>query len=225
MNQKIKIFKKCILGAVLNLLIMTFMLFAANSVLLAQPPEKMNQEEEIAGAAVGSSFLYAKRWSPYVVGIGIGVLSWIAFLLSDKPLGVSTAYARTSGMIERSMRGSKVEEKAYYKEFVPKIDWEWMLAAGLLLGAFVSAGLSGDFRAEWVPPLWQETFGHTPIMRWITALIGGVLMGIGARWANGCTSGHGISGTLQLVVSSWIAVICFFVSGAATALLIYRVIS
>ena len=44
----------------------------------------------------------------------------------------------------------------------------------------------------------------------------------GARLAGGCTSGHGISGTLQLAVSSWIAVICFFVGGIVTALLLYR---
>jgi hypothetical protein len=48
-------------------------------------------------------------------------------------------------------------------------------------------------------------------------------MGLGARWANGCTSGHGISGTLQLAVSSWLAAVCFFIGGIATAQLIFRV--
>ena len=38
---------------------------------------------------------------------------------------------------------------------------------------------------------------------------GGMLMAFGARLAGGCTSGHGISGTLQLNVASWISVICF----------------
>ncbi len=32
-------------------------------------------------------WLTMERWSPYAVGIGIGVLSWITFLLSDKPIG------------------------------------------------------------------------------------------------------------------------------------------
>jgi uncharacterized membrane protein YedE/YeeE len=54
----------------------------------------------------------------------------------------------------------------------------------------------------------------------VVALVGGVFLGIGSRWADGCTSGHGISGTLQMVVSSWIAVICFFIGGVVTALLI-----
>ena len=45
-----------------------------------------------------------------------------------------------------------------------------------------------------------------------------------ARWAGGCTSGHGISGTLQLAVSSWIAAGCFFIGGIATAMLIFKVL-
>ncbi|OGP90477.1 MAG: hypothetical protein A2156_16000 [Deltaproteobacteria bacterium RBG_16_48_10] len=59
-------------------------------------------------------WLSMKQWSPYVVGIGIGVLSWLAFLLSDKPIGCSTAFSRTSGMLERLFRGGAVAEKAYY---------------------------------------------------------------------------------------------------------------
>lgn len=167
-------------------------------------------------------YLYQDRWSPYLVGFGIGVLSWIAFLLSDKPLGVSTAYARTSGMIEKRLRGKHVvQQKKYYQEFVPEIDWEWMLVAGLVVGAAVSALFSGDFRFEFVPPLWESMFGHTTLLRWITAFTGGILLGIGARWASGCTSGHGISGTLQLVVSSWIAALCFFIGGVVTAHLLF----
>jgi len=162
-----------------------------------------------------------KRWSPYAVGIGIGILSWIAFVLSDKPIGVSTAYAQTSGMIEKALQGSRVAEKPYYREYVPRISWTWMLVVGLVAGAFVSAVTSGDFRLAWVPPLWADEFGNSPIVRWAVAFSGGVLLGIGARWADGCTSGHGISGTLQLIVSSWIAVICFFIAGVLIAQMIY----
>jgi len=162
------------------------------------------------------------QWSPYVVGVGIGVLSWLTFLLSDKPIGCSTAYARTSGMVEHVFRGKKVHEKEYYKKFVPEIDWELMLVAGIVIGSFISASLSGQFRFEWVPSLWGEAFGYDPVLRMITALIGGFFIGFGARWAGGCTSGHGISGTLQLAIGSWIATVCFFIGGIATALLIYN---
>jgi uncharacterized membrane protein YedE/YeeE len=169
-------------------------------------------------------YLILERWSPYVVGIGIGILSWFAFLLSDKAIGCSTAYARTSGMIERLVRGNKVLEKPYYEKFAPIVDWEWMLVLGVVIGAFISANLSGTFHVLWVPSLWVASFGTNPVLRWIVALIGGILMGLGARWAGGCTSGHGISGTLQLAISSWLAAICFFIGGIATAMLIFHVI-
>jgi uncharacterized membrane protein YedE/YeeE len=169
-------------------------------------------------------WLTMDRWSPYLVGIGIGVLSWISFLLSDKPLGCSTAFARTSGMIEKLFRGRKVHEKLYYQKFIPAIDWEWMLVIGVIVGAFISSKLSGTFAFRWVPPHWQAAVGDNAVTRWIVALIGGIIMGFGARWAGGCTSGHGISGTLQLAVSGWLATMSFFVGGIVTAMVIYNVV-
>lgn len=170
-------------------------------------------------------WLTETRWSPYLVGAGIGVLSWLAFVLSNKPLGCSTAFARTSGMLEKLALGrEKVEAKPYYQKFAPVIDWEWMLVLGVVVGAFLSALLSGDFRWEWVPQMWAEQASASPAARWLVALIGGIFLGFGARWAGGCTSGHGISGTLQLAVSSWVAAACFFVGGIASAMLIYKVI-
>ena len=169
-------------------------------------------------------WLSMKQWSPYVVGAGIGVLSWLAFLLSDKPIGCSTAFSRTSGMIERLFRGGAVTEKAYYKKFTPSIDWEWMLLVGVLVGGFLSARFSGQFHVAWVPAKWASTFGEGAGLRWIVSLIGGILIGIGARWAGGCTSGHGISGTLQLAVSSWLAVMGFFAGGIVTAMFLFHVL-
>ena len=170
------------------------------------------------------SWLTEVSWSPYVVGIGIGILSWFTFLISKKPIGCSTAFARTSGMIEKIFRGKKVENKLYYQEFRPIVDWEWMLVLGVVFGSLVSSLISGDFGFQWVPSLWAGTFGLTPFMRVIVAIIGGIFLGFGARWAGGCTSGHGISGTLQLVISSWISAICFFIGGIIAAMIIYNVI-
>jgi len=170
------------------------------------------------------NWLMMARWSPYVVGIGIGLLSCLAFLLSDKPIGCSTAFARTSGMLERMVRGNKVLEKPYYRKFVPEIDWEWMLVLGVFIGSFLSAKLSGTFAIQWIPNAWAQVAGDSVLVRWSVALMGGIVMGCGARWAGGCTSGHGISGTLQLAVSGWIAAVCFFVGGIATAMLLFKVI-
>lgn len=169
--------------------------------------------------------LSASRWSPYVVGAGIGVLSWLTFLLSDKPIGCSTAFARTSGMLERLVRRRSVDESEYYRKFPPEIDWEWMLVAGVFIGAFLSAALSGEFSVTWTPARWVTAFGPNPLTRWAVALVGGFIMGFGARWAGGCTSGHGISGTLQMALSSWVAALCFFAGGIATAMFIFRVVA
>ena len=169
-------------------------------------------------------WLFEARWSPYVSGIGIGILSWFTFLLSKKAIGCSTAFARSAGMIEKLMRGEKVDKKLYYKKFTPRIDWEWMLVLGVFLGSFISALISGDFNLQWIPSEWAAVFGRALLPRTVTALLGGICLGFGARWAGGCTSGHGISGTLQLAVSSWIAAICFFAGGIASVFILYAII-
>lgn len=169
------------------------------------------------------SFLRDPLWSPYVVGVGIGLINILAFLLSNKPLGCSTSFSRTSGMIENIATGGKASEKPYYQKIVLKIEWQWMLVIGIFIGALLSAVLSGTFKLSWTPGLWIHYFGETPVVRVLVALAGGILMGLGARWAGGCTSGHGISGTAQLAVSGWIAAVCFFAGGILTAILIFNV--
>ncbi len=163
-------------------------------------------------------------WSPYIVGLGIGFLVWLSFLLSNKPLGCSTAYARSVGMIEKLFHGKKVHNKEYYKKFEPVIDWEWMLVIGIVLGAFISSFISGSFKFEVIPFLWEKIFDSNVFLRLAVAVLGGIFVGFGARMAGGCTSGHGISGTLQLSLSSWIAIICFFIGGILTAFFIYDIL-
>jgi uncharacterized membrane protein YedE/YeeE len=158
-------------------------------------------------------WLTMESWSPYAVGIGIGVLSWISFLLSDAPISCSTAFARSGGMLERLFRGKKVLERDYYKKFAPEIEWGWMLVVGVIIGSFISASLSGSFQWQWIAE---------PTTRVWVAFAGGMIMGFASRWTGGCTSGHGISGTLQLVVSSWITVVCIFAGGIAVTFLIHR---
>lgn len=162
-----------------------------------------------------------RRWSPYAAGIVIGVLSWLAFLLSNKPIGVSSAYARTCGMIGMLFNKEKTRNMEYFQKHKPAIDWEWMLVAGLFVGAVISARLSGEFHLFWLPSMWATQANTSVIARLATALAGGVLVGFGARMARGCTSGHGISGTLQLALSSWVSVICFFIGGVFIVRLLF----
>lgn len=169
-------------------------------------------------------WLRAEQWPPYLVGAAIGVLSWISFVISDKPLACSASFAKTSGMLEKLFRGRKTEQKPYYQKFPPAIDWHWMLVLGVIIGALISSKLSGQFQFSWIPAQWRVMVGDNHFVRWLVALSGGVIMGFGARWAGGCTSGHGISGTLQLAVSSWLAAASFFVGGIVTAMLVFKVV-
>ena len=127
-------------------------------------------------------------------------------------------------MIERLLRGKKVEKKAYYQNIKLQIDWQWMLVLGIVIGAIISSLVSKDFAWQWVPPTWAAAFGASPLLRILLAALGGIFLGFGARWADGCTSGHGISGTLQLTVSSWISAVFFFIGGIITAWFIFSVI-
>ena len=63
-------------------------------------------------------FLFELRWSPYAVGVGIGVLSWFSFLISRYPISCSTSFARASGMIERLLRGKKGGQKLISKNTI-----------------------------------------------------------------------------------------------------------
>lgn len=127
-------------------------------------------------------------------------------------------------MIEHLFRGSAASERPYYRIISPGGDWQVMLVIGLFFGAMASAFLSGSFRLSVEPALWTAHFGHTPMIRVCIAFLGGTIMGFGARWAGGCTSGHGISGTMQWAVSSWVATICFFIGGISAAWFLFEVI-
>ena len=58
-----------------------------------------------------------------------------------------------------------------------------------------------------------EIFNFTSIKGVILALAGGFLVGFGARYGDGCTSGHAISGLAHLQLPSLITVIGFFIGG------------
>jgi len=58
----------------------------------------------------------------------------------------------------------------------------------------------------------------------LVLIVGGFLVGFGARWAGGCTSGHAISGLSNLQLPSLIAVIGFFIGGLVMTFLIFPLI-
>lgn len=166
------------------------------------------------------------RWSPYAVGAGIGVLSWATFLFMDKALGTSTTMVGVAGAAEYVVAPEHVRQNAYLAKHVieaPVVDWQFALVVFLAIGAFVAARLSRQRFVERVPRVWAARFGEGRARRYAGAFVGGAVLLFGARLAGGCTSGHGISGGLQLALSSWTFFLSMFASGAIAAFLLYRV--
>lgn len=171
--------------------------------------------------------LQSRSWSPYLVGALIGILSWFSFASADRPLGITTAFENTAALAQKGVSPDAVHENPYYaereaKNKSPKIEWEWMLVVGVFLGALTSSKLSGDRQTgTHVPDLWRWRFGDSPALRYGVAFAAGAVMMIGARFAQGCTSGHGISGILQLALASWVFAPLAFAVAIGTAFLIY----
>lgn len=166
-------------------------------------------------------FTTGGAWNPYVVGALIGLLSMATFYFSNKPLGVSTAYARLAGLLGYLISKPHTDALKFYQDKAPKVEWEVMLTLGIVAGAFLAATSGGEFHATVLPRLWEAEFGSSVSMRLGVAFVGGIVMALGARLAGGCTSGHGISGALQLSVGSWLALATFFAGGVITAWVMY----
>jgi len=167
--------------------------------------------------------LFAPRWSPYLAGAGIGLLMILAFLLSNRPIGCSTAYLKARGMLGSLVAREKTGAMEYYQRFVPTVDWQLMIVPGIVIGAFLAAWLSGTFGIELVPQFWVARYGGNIPLRWAVGLAGGILLGFGSRWAGGCTSGHGIGGNIQLSIASMLASAGFFIGGILISLALFGV--
>ena len=163
-----------------------------------------------------------KGWSPYVAGALTGVLAVGSVLVADKFIGASTTFATSAGMIEKLFAPEHVAALAYFKKHLPKIDWQFMFVVGIVIGAFLSSITSGSFKLQGAPDMWAKRFGSDPLKRGGVAFVGGFIALFGARLAGGCPSGHGLSGFMQLSISSFISVACFFVGGIVIANMLYK---
>lgn len=162
-----------------------------------------------------------KAWSPYMAGTLAGLVSIGSVWFTGKYFGASTTFVRTAGLLEKLVSPERVTQMEYFIKEVPKIDWQSMFIVGIFFGALISAIGDSSFRLQAVPTLWEQRFGPSKIKRGITAFLGGIIAMFGARLADGCPSGHGLSGSLQLAVSGYISLACFFIGGIIMARLVY----
>ncbi len=165
-----------------------------------------------------------KAWSPYVAGVIIGLLQIPAFMLIGTALGASSSYvtvsAHMAGMVDQGV--ASIDYAVKHMQGA-KNWWQVALVVGVAWGAFLSARTSG-MRRSGFSPVWQRVLGaRSSALRFPMAFIGGFLMLMGARIADGCTSGHGLSGIAQLSIGSFIAVAAMFAGAIATAMLMRRI--
>jgi uncharacterized membrane protein YedE/YeeE len=168
--------------------------------------------------------LTSKAWSPYVAGVVIGLLQIPAFLLIETALGASSSYVTVGGLITSWVDPSilTIGYVAKHLALTSKNWWQVALVTGIAIGALISMKLSGAQRHS-ISPIWARALSSTsPAWRYAVAFAAGFIMLFGARIADGCTSGHGLSGTAQLAVGSMVAVAAMFAGGIATALTLLR---
>lgn len=166
-------------------------------------------------------------WPWYVAGPLIGLMVPLLLMLGGKPFGLS---ANLRHMCAAVMPG---DVRFFRYDWRREGGWNLLFAFGILLGGFVaSRWLPADYavaiaestRADLHALGLRDLTGLMPpeLFSWsalatgrglLTLVLGGFLVGFGARWAGGCTSGHAISGLATQQVPSLIAVFGFFAGG------------
>ncbi len=168
------------------------------------------------------SLLKQKEWSPYLAGALLGVVYVVSIAFTGIIPGASGAFENLAGLIAQWFAPA-LANNTYFKFVMPPgISWEVILLAGIMVGAFVSAWLSGSFKLAAVPDeQWRRVFGPAVWKRWLIAFVGGIILEIGAGIAGGCTSGLAIGGGLFLAPAAFLFIGGMFASGIPTAMLMY----
>lgn len=139
--------------------------------------------------------------SHYIVGgllIGLGVS--LLFLFTGLVGGMSSVYSTVFSYF------SKVSFFQQEKHTSSR-NWRLVYAIGVLLGGMIWLMLPGTEVSMTTIPWWQLA-------------IGGFIAGFGARYGNGCTSGHGICGMASFSIPSILAVLVFLSVAMITAQLV-----
>ncbi len=173
-------------------------------------------------------------WPWYVAGPVIGLMIPLLLVLTGKAFGISSSLKH---MCAATVPGGAEYFRYDWKE---KGLWNLLFVLGVLLGGFLAVQVLGgggptgisaatkadlgalglsDFSGLVPPELFSWSSLSTPA-GWAVLGLGGFLVGFGARYAGGCTSGHAIMGMATFQRASLIAVIGFFIGGLFTTYVI-----
>ncbi len=131
-------------------------------------------------------------------GIGLALLNAIVFLTvgTNRIIGASTAYPYVADLI------TGTTQNAYFPKIQGPGQWELLFLAGAFISGIVISLVRKEFKITLIHSNWEKYKGNSAAKRVIWSFIGGFILIIGARMAGGCTSGHVLSGGMQLAVSS-----------------------
>lgn len=148
-------------------------------------------------------------WTAWIGGAGIGAYFLLQYWLTNTQLGCSTAYGNVFGAITNL---------SFFRsgDYQTLNNWRLWFILGIPLGGLIAALTSPGF--EWqlstsMGTLYDGVMPQNPWLKGLLVMVGGVLMGLGARMAGGCTSGHVIAGVSLLNPPSLLAGALFFVGG------------
>ncbi|PCI06324.1 MAG: hypothetical protein COB81_00815 [Flavobacteriaceae bacterium] len=156
-------------------------------------------------------------WNPYFGGLLLGLLILFTFYMTGRGLGASGAMKSSVVTVVDAIAPTHAANNAYYSKFIsddksPMKTWLVFETLGMLIGGFISGALSGriGWRVQHSPKI-------TSKRRLIYALSGGILFGLGAQLARGCTSGAGLSGMAVLSTGGFITAFSIFGMGYIVA--------
>lgn len=159
-------------------------------------------------------------WPGWMGGIAIGGLMLFCYWITGKPLGASRAYCAMLSPVSklRFFAAAKSDFNATRL---------WFLL-GIPLGSAIALMTSPG--AEWSisTSMGQYYDAMLPATPWLKALVlfaGGIMMGVGARMAGGCTSGNVIVGVSHLSLPSIASGALFFVGGIVSVQTLYRLLA
>ena len=177
--------------------------------------------------------LIKQPWPWYVAGIFIGLTVPALLILGNKHFGISAN-------LRHACAACFPANIKFFKYDWKKEIWNLFFVIGILLGAFIAVQfLSTSEPVAVAPALAAELKGYGitdnskmlpselfsfeslfTLRGLIMLVLGGFLVGFGARYAGGCTSGHSIMGISNLQWPSVIATISFMAGGFLMANLI-----
>ena len=136
-----------------------------------------------------------------IYGIMIGLFVPITLLIGNKQFGISSSLQNICSAV-------LPKTKTIFKGYDFKLnDWKLYFVIGIIGGGFLASYFFPESSSSFLP---NEYYSFSGIIK---LFIGGLLVGFGTRYANGCTSGHSITGLSMLKLSSLVATISFFIGG------------